>query len=542
MKKIAFILLCILNCTTSNAQTFQLIGDKCFGGSDMEVQPVLKLIDNDKILLTGRSASFPSGNNSDIPCDSSHDMWAVCFDPSLTVLWDKTLGGNKMEMGYPGIQISSNEIMFSIQSNSDSTCEKTSYPQGYPDDEPDYWIIKTDLNGNLISDMSFGSPGLEQSAKIFKFSTGEYLAAGYSSNSTGGDKTVTNFGSWDLWVVKFDSLGNKLWDQVYGGSDIELTPTTSIGFDLVESDSGQFVLAFRSNSPVSGNLSYPHMGAYDICILKIDNLGNKIWDKRYGGSGGDNICSLKKIPNGYILCGETDSPADGTISDTSFGSYDAYVIRLDTGGNQLWDKRYGGTEMDYAAHIESGPNGGFWISGITESPAGNSITETGYGESDYWIFLIDSMGNKLWDKRFGTPVDDLASNFIIMPDSSIFLCGHTQGGLSAVKTDPGYGASDFWVVHFKYGSTVGVNENSFQGDPLITLQPNPNSGLSEIKNISDKEIKFQVFNAIGQVIQSQSIPAGSTYQLDLTDESNGVYFIRAATQSGYQSLKFIKSN
>src|SRR6188768_4089822 len=107
---------------------------------------------------------------------------------------------------------------------------------------------------------------------------------GFSDSSISGDKTAAPFGtSRDYWIVKLDSNGVKLWDEVYGGTDDEgagATQTYTHQFHIIPDNNESFVLSGTTKSSNSGNISDTSRGDSDIWIVKIDSAGNKIWDKR----------------------------------------------------------------------------------------------------------------------------------------------------------------------------------------------------------------------------------------------------------------------
>ena len=129
---------------------------------------------------------------------------------------------------------------------------------------------------------------------------------------------------------------------------------------------------------------------------------------------------------------------------------------------------------DVAYWLEQDYDGGYWIGGSTNADSSSfDISEPSYGLWDYWLIKIDSVGNKLFDKRFGGPGDDILYSFVIMPDSSMMLFGEGDSGISSVKTDAGKGLTDYWLVHFYYGSNPPVSVTEINDTGFISIYPNP---------------------------------------------------------------------
>jgi len=535
---ISFLL--FLNFLNLNAQTFILYGDKTYGGDQHEMDPEIIQMGGNQFIIAGSSETDLNGDKTDAKCDSGSaqpygDVWVLRSDTAFNILWNKSMGGTKSETLPRLLKGSGNKILFSGISDSDSSCEKSDSSRGT---SSDYWICMVDSNGNKVWDRTYGGTDGESCPQVIQLPSGDYILAGASESPVGGDKTVSNYGGagdQDYWVLKLDSMGNKLWDKVYGGTGLE-REVYPIGFHYcfqILNDSGNdFVLGGTTKSPVSGTISDTSRGLEDVWIVKLDSAGDKIWDKRFGGSGADLFSHIIHTDdNGYIIAGSSMSPQGYDVSDTSRGGFDYWLLKLDSLGNKQWDKRYGGNNTDYGNWIEKAPGGGYWVSGYTNSDSSGEVTGPSYGLNDYWIVKIDSAGNKLWDKRFGAYGEDKANSFVILPDSSIFLCGFAEEGTSAVKTDYGKGSYDYWLVHFKYtDNTTGMNENINQNNS-VSVYPNP---AHDIININSKPnfiaTEMDLFDAAGRNIIHKNIH--KTASVSIHELIPGIYFYEVKDTKG----------
>src|SRR6185295_3800992 len=125
-----------------------------------------------------------------------------------------------------------------------------------------------------------------------------------------GDKTQTVHGmpgsDSDYWIVKTDSLGNKQWDKDFGGTGIDWL------YSVIQTADGGYLLGGTSYSDSSGDKSENSRGVSDYWIVKLDSLGNKQWDKDFGGFADDPFTALiQTADNGYVLGGHSYSGIGG---------------------------------------------------------------------------------------------------------------------------------------------------------------------------------------------------------------------------------------
>src|SRR5205085_7363178 len=138
------------------------------------------------------------------------------------------------------------------------------------------------------------------------------ILGGFSISGISGNKTTATWGNkTDYWVIKTDSLGNKLWEKDIGGTEYDLMYT------LLTTHDGGFLLGGTSGSPVSGNKSDPiwdttGVQMRDLWIVRLDSAGNQLWDKDYGGMGNEWVNSIKETyDGGFILASDTWSDVTG---------------------------------------------------------------------------------------------------------------------------------------------------------------------------------------------------------------------------------------
>lgn len=287
---------------------------------------------------------------------------------------------------------------------------------------------------------------------------GGFIMVGSTISSTNSSK--------DILLVKSDALGNIIWHQSYGGNQDE------VGHSIDISDNGTFIISGQKADQSSGyNLSY---------LLKVDEVGDLIWSKTFGGSYNDYGYSVINTDNGgYILSGSTRSLGD--ING------DAWAIKMDSDGTILWENTYGGNGSESIRSIKQTIDGGYIMVGHTDSfgngyndvyllkinsqgdiqwyktyggmgtDNGWSVVETldpdgyiifgysdSYGQSgsyDYWMIKTDVLGNVEWDQTFGGERDDKAFCGLQATDGGYLIGGYSRSNSSnlpnilLVKTD-----------------------------------------------------------------------------------------------------------
>ena len=271
---------------------------------------------------------------------------------------------------------------------------------------------------------TFGGAEIDQSYSVQQTSDGGYIIAGMRDSY--------NASSGDVWLIKTDSGGNKLWDKTFGGAQIDL------GYSVQQTSDGGYVIAGMTYSYGAGN--------GDVWLIKTDSGGNKAWDKTFGGAQEDMGLSVQQTSDsGYIIAGMTHSYGAGDC--------DVWLVKTDSGGNRLWDKTFGGAQLDWGYAVQQTSDSGYIIAGETYS--------YGAGDGDVWLIKADSGGNKAWDKTFGGVEQDWSSSVKQISDGGYIIVGSTGGYVWLIKTDSG--GNKLWDKTFGGGESHSVQQTSDGG-------------------------------------------------------------------------------
>lgn len=405
-------------------------------------------------------------------------IWAAEGPPSIQ--WQKSYGGSG-EDSLGSVQPTSDGgyILAGVSTSGISGNKTSTNYGGY-----DGWLVKLDANGDKVWDKSFGGDGDEFYYGLILRTTsdGGYILGGDSKSGISGNKTTPNFGGYDYWVVKLDANGDKLWERTLGGSGDDRLK------DIQQTSDGGYVIGGDSESGVSGNKTSTNYGASDYWVVKLDADGNKVWDKSYGGTitstfgdGNEFLTALYQTSDGdYILAGTSSSGASGNKTSTNFSSQvwttDYWVVKVDPDGNIIWDKSFGGDNFDSLGVFQRTSDGGYILGGASYSGVSGNKSSTNYGQSDYWIVMLDGNGEKVWDKSFGGNYFDFLNSIQQTSDGGYILAGQSASPPSGNKTSPYFtingGDYDAWIVKINANGNV-VWDKSFGGtsnDGLVAQQ------------------------------------------------------------------------
>ncbi len=223
-----------------------------------------------------------------------------------------------------------------------------------------------------------------------------------------------------------------LWSKNFGGSANEQANSATHTAD------GGLLLAGYTNSPDGDPGS--NFGQRDYWLLKLDADGNILWEQTFGGSENEIAKSVLELPSGDLLLLGSTSSNDGQVSG-NHGKEDVWILRLNSTGNILWAKCFGGADNESAEKIIS-VDGGFVVAGYTQSTDGD--LQLNQGDFDYWVFKIDGDGNLLWSKSFGGSLADWAYTASVADDGNLLIAGSSFSADGNITGNLGF--YDFWVV------------------------------------------------------------------------------------------------
>jgi len=283
----------------------------------------------------------------------------------------------------------------------------------------DYWVIKFDENNNIEWSKTFGGSDDDRARSVVQLNDESYIITGFS-RSADGDVNA-NAGNYDFWTIKLDKEGNLLWQRTDGFSGSDQA------YALYKTSDGNVLIAGSLDVTASGGqgnakTSSKHAGG-DYWLIKIDTNGNFIWSRYFGGLFTDTVLGIEETTSGnYILAGLSDS--NDTDISNNIGDYDFWVVNVSTSGDLVWEKSFGGTEIDEAFALTKTTDGGFLVCGNSRSNDVN-VSEN-LGSSDVWVIKIDASGTLIWEENFGGSSFENSTSITSLNNGNYLLTGSSR--------------------------------------------------------------------------------------------------------------------
>ena len=382
------------------------------------------------------TAGFAQSNDGDITTktDTSFDFLVSKFSLENTLEWQKTYGGSEDDKASAVIQtLDGGFLVLGYSKSSDLDVSENAGSK-------DFWLLRLSRTGIIIWEKSFGFLGADYGTSLVATSDGGYLITGVldvsASNGQGNSKSATiKHAGGDYWAIKTDPSGNLKWSRFFGGS------FTEVPLGIVETTNNNFIIAGSSDSN-DFNISNSN-GSYDFWITKIASDGNLIWEKSFGGSEIDEARAITATNDGnFIIVGDTRS-ADKNVSINN-GAADVWILKISTEGDLLWEKTIGGASFDVARAVSRTRDNGFLIAGSSRS------LDNGFenkGQNDALILKIDTNGKLLWQKTFGGSEIDFLYGVVELNNKSIIAVGESSSSDQDISKNKGF--TDALVIQLK---------------------------------------------------------------------------------------------
>ncbi len=387
-------------------QPSEIEWSKTFGGDGAEIGKTVQQTNDGGYIIVGYTESYGNGSRGSWILDcipwigsspecyhvykrGSTDIWLIKTDSQGFLEWDKTFGGADLDYGN------------SVQETSDGghilTGETCSYGAG----KGDVWLIKTDSQGNPVWDKTFGGADLDYGNSVQETSDGGHILTGETCSYGAGEG--------DVWLIKTDSQGNPVWDKTFGGSDLDY------GNSVQETSDNGYI--------ITGQTWSYGAGGGDVWLIKTDTQGNLEWDKTFGGSGTDEGNSVQEIDDGgYIITGQM------RLCGTDKG--DVWLIKTDSQGNLEWDKTFGGSGFDMGNSIQKTQDGGYIIACVNDD--------------NIWLIKTNYVGDKEWEKIINISDSGSRGNFVQETnDCSYIVVGNSY------EDEERYDLPNIWLIKLK---------------------------------------------------------------------------------------------
>jgi len=465
------------------------------------------------------------------------------------ITFQRTYGGTDNDYGY------------SVRQTADSGYVIVGHTLSFGTESTDVYLVRTDASGAALWTRTYGGADNDYGWSVRQTADGGYVIAGITFSFGRPDGQV--------YLIRTDSAGEAEWSRVYGGSG------SDHGCDVASTSDGGFIVVGKFGRATGGD---------DVFLVRVDSIGDTLWTRTYGGDSSECGWAVQPTADGgYVVAGNTNS--------FGAGGWDAYLLRTDAGGDTLWTRTYGGAGLDGAYSVQPTADGGYVVTGETQS--------SGAGNRDVYLIKTDANGDPLWTKTYGGIDHDDGSSVQLTADGGYIIAGSTEsygagdvdvylvktdadgdslwtrtyGGLDweigksvQPTTDGGYvvaghtesfgaGLIDVYLIKTdSVGVAVAVEEP--RAGPAraaalsLSCEPNPFSATMRISftppAASSKSLTLRVYDAEGRAVRSfSSLPSSlSPLTWDGKDDlgrhlPSGAYFIRCDAAGEHATVRVV---
>lgn len=372
----------------------------------------------------------------------------------------------------------------------------------------------------------------------------------------------------NFYIIKIDADGQLIWEETFGGSNSE------IAYAITDTDDGGYIIIGDTDSE-DGQVENIQ-GKTDIWAIKINEDGELLWSKTFGGFNYDRATSIAKTQDkNFVIGGYSNTTY---ITANTGVSMDFWVLKINTNGEIIWQKSMGTIQDDITKSIYPTADGGCVVAGMTQDQvymvkmqedgdilwektfdgnrnnvakilqtnaggfllAGHSTPTNSTGSLSYWVIKTDENAEIIWEKRFGGSKTDIATTIIENPDNEIFIAGLSYS--SDIQVSESFGYTDYWIVKLNpegqiiweksYGYDVSFEnpkamKPTFDGGLIIagttTMSNNSYSGCWVVK-INDGsfpiiELPQSIESPISEATSIYPNPNTGTFTIETNDTS-----------------------
>ena len=300
---------------------------------------------------------------------------------------------------------------------------------------------------------TYGGSGSDKAFSICNAYTSGYVVGGITE-SLNGNVTDLHVGNGpNIWLMRVSENGTPIWNRSYGSQSVD-----DLKKIIQTNDNGYIFIGSCGNNTVDVSGMYP-CAHQSYWVVKIDSSGNIVWQKSLGVCGlANGYDLLQTADSNYLVVGRINS--GGGDASSFHGFYDIWVCKITPDGNLIWNKTYGGTDIEKVSSICQTSDGNFVILGATIS---NDLDVTGlHGNSeDIWLIKIDSSGTLLSQKCIGGTGIDEGAKIIASSNNEVYVFATTSSTDGDVSS--ALGGYDVWI--FKCNSSGNILWQGSYGGP-----------------------------------------------------------------------------
>lgn len=500
----------------------------------------------------------PGDGVFEMTSNGGYDIFILKLNPSGNFIWAKAVGGTNTDFAY-AVDVDADGNVYTT-GNYTATVDfdpgNAEYPltsKGYDD----MFILKMNTDGNFVWAKTIGGIDQKDIGKSIEvdndgnvYTTGSFW---YTSDFDPGPQQylITPSTPYAMFILKLDADGNFVWAKAMNGGGSNIDSGHSIALDA---QGNVYTIGLYTGTadfdPGDGvfNLSSTTSNYSDTYISKLDNDGNFIWAKSFGGAFWDYGYAIALDDAGNIYTsggygGLTDfDPGSGVYELDGLG---LFISKLDNDGNFIWAKTMGGGNYTISKSLALDSQANIFITGTFSGTAdfdpGDEEFNLTANDQDIHFCKLDSDGNFIWAKSIGGELMDNGYAVAVDNSDNLYVVGRFQGTADFNPDSPVYSITnpfpypDAFIL--KYGSSVVSTPSVVVDKSSFNVYPIP----SESKLIIEKQdgiqvIDYSIVDNLGRIILRGTL-RNRTTEIDIEHFSNGIYFLKTENEV----LRFIKS-
>ena len=412
-----------------------------YGGSYFESGTSTAIAANGDFYLAGEteSANAISSGGHQNTFGGNEDAFLVKFDANGHRLWATYFGGERDDKANH-IQLDRDGSIYMVgETESNSQIAHNGFRETYGGNG-DAFLAKFNTEGDRLWATYYGGEGFDSGHALGIDSQNNLYLTGITESTSGiasGGMQNSPGGSFDTFLAKFTSNGERLWATYYGGSGKENAVEGHKGTITLDQNDDLYISGWTNSDEgiASGGFQNSRSGSGDAYLAKFNGQGNLLWATYYGGSDFDaGRGVLTDQENNILLSGTTNSTsniASDGFQETSGGNWDAFLVKFTSNGERIWATYYGGSGQDEAKEgsLVIDDEGNIYMGGFTNGSDG--IAACGFqntigGSFDAFLVGFDAAGNRLWGSYFGGPGFEISFGTELDPEGNLYMAGWTS--------------------------------------------------------------------------------------------------------------------
>lgn len=293
----------------------------------------------------------------------------------------------------------------------------------------DLYAIKVNNSGDIIWEKTYGVNSItDTTIDLTETSNGDIILVGSKIKPP---VTLENFNT-DISVTRIDANGNLLWNNVFGGTDVDSAAS------ILEEANGN-ILVCGSTASTDGDIT-KNKGKSDAWVFRINSTGELLEESTFGSSENDGAISISKLNNGNIIVVGSSNGSDNDVNENN-GQDDIWIFTLNSSLNIVNQNSIGNNNADFAFKIIETNNNELMLAGSTND---DTSADDLFGKTDFWLLKLSASLQVVSQEKFGGSAYEYPSNMILNENNEVVMVGSSNSNDCDVMGNNG--DFDIWVT------------------------------------------------------------------------------------------------